>query len=80
MTTATPKKKSPENKHLCYCDYFAIIPTCSNDTMSANYAETGLKGVPLKSKQKIKDLLLFAQVAVKTSKFNVVISRCCFCE
>ena len=43
MKTATPKKKSPVNKHLCYCDYFAIILTCSNDTVLANYAATGLK-------------------------------------
>ena len=65
MTTAMLKKKSLENKHL-YCDYFAIIPTCSKDTMLANYAATGLK----------EDLLLFAQVAVKTA--NVVISGCRF--
>ena len=34
------------------------------------------EGAPLKYNQKMKDLLLFAQVAVKIA--NVIISSCCF--
>ena len=42
-TTVTPKKVSPENKHLRFCDYFSTIPPGSNDTALANYATTGMK-------------------------------------
>ena len=56
---------TPENKHLCYCDYFAIIPTwlfkcCYVGELRCNWTE----GAPLKYKQKIKDL-------------SVVWSSCC---
>ena len=41
-TTSTARKMSLETKLLCYCDYFAIIPSCSNFAMLAKRATTGL--------------------------------------
>ena len=43
MMTATARKTSFESKHSRDCDYFAISPSCLNDTMLAKYALTGLQ-------------------------------------
>ena len=55
-----------------FCNYSPLFKWRSVGELRYNW--TG--GAPLKYKQKIKNLLLFAQVAVKNG--NVVISRCCF--
>ena len=39
---------------------------------------TGPQGAPFKQMERIKELLFYASVVVKTA--NVVISRCCFVE
>ena len=78
MMTATTRKTLLENKHLCNCNYFAIIPSCSHFTMLAKNATTGLVCAPLNFIQRIKDSELYAQIVIKT--VNVVISRCCFVE
>ena len=33
MMTETARKTSLKNEHLRYCDYFAVIPSCSYFTM-----------------------------------------------
>ena len=78
MTTARPSKTSYENQQLRSCDYFVIIPTTLNFTVLVKYATTGLQGAPFKQIERIKELLFYAYVVVKTA--NVVISLCCFAE
>ena len=71
---ATPRKTSLG--HLPNCDYF----TLSHLVQIGQYwqKDGGLPRALLKWIQKIKDLLLLAQVLVKTA--NAVISHCCFAE
>ena len=80
ITTATPKawKTSFENEHLGSCDHFAVMPPSLNFLMSVKYATTAPQGAPLVQTQRIKELLFYAYVVVKTA--IVVISRCCFAE
>ena len=77
MTRVSRKttKTSLETKHLHSYDYRAIISSCSDSTLLAEYATTGLVCAPLNKIQEIIDLSLFAQVVIKPS--DVVILRCC---
>ena len=42
------RKTSLENKHLCNCDYFAVILSCSHCTIVTKYDATEIQGAPLK--------------------------------
>ena len=44
MATTTPRKTSLESTHLYNFDYYGVILSCSNYTMLAKYAATGLQG------------------------------------
>ena len=46
LTTATARKMSLESKELCYCDYFAIIQSCSHFNVGKEcYSWIGLHAV-----------------------------------
>ena len=62
---------SLESKQLCYCDYFAIILSCSHFKM---FSEIGVHAVKLKAYNQI-----FPRCMFKLSS-NMVILSCCFEE
>ena len=58
MMTATARKMSFESKHLRFCDYFALIPSCSHFTMLEKNATTELVWALSNQIERIKDLQL----------------------
>ena len=58
MMTATARKMSFESKHLRFCDYFALIPSCSHFTMLERTPSTELVCALLNQIEGIKDLQL----------------------
>ena len=47
MMTAKIRKTLLENKHLLSCNYFAVIPPCSQSAMLAKNAKTGMRAAEL---------------------------------
>ena len=76
--TSTTKKTSLENKYLRLNDCFAAIVSCSHSKLFAKYYNwTGVCASEEENTESLKDLPLYAQIAVKTE--NAVISRS-FCR